>query len=110
MIKKNLLVISIAGIITCSLGVLSCTANVGGTTKKNSVRDYTRDTVYQNVAYSFVYEKHCYSVYTENKTYDVPATNYFLVEIYEWQTTENHEILQNEYFVNANELFVYVRK
>ena len=76
-----------------------------GCTNLNSKKD-----VYYNVAYSFSYDKHCYSVIIDdNKIYDVLPKNFYKINVYEYKT-DNGITINNEYFLKSNELFVYVRQ
>lgn len=87
---------------------------VGCTNDKISDNSHTisNDKVFYNVSYSYYYEKHCYLVaISEDDYHYVPPKNYYHVEIdtYEYNETAKGLVL-NEYFVNSNELFVYIKK
>lgn len=87
---------------------------VGCTNDKISDNSHaiSNDKVFYNVSYSYYYEKHCYLVALSETDYQyVPPKNYYLVEIdtYEYNETAKGLVL-NEYFVNSNELFVYIKK
>ena len=84
---------------------------VGCTNDKISDNSHTiENKVYQNVSFGYVLEKHCYLVYVENNEYYVPPKNFYSIKIDGWLYTNSREILENEYFVSTNELFVYYVK
>lgn len=83
---------------------------VGCTNDKISDNSHTNSKVYQNVSYGFSIEEHCYKVYYQKESFDVPPSHYYLVQLDMWSYTEKHELLENEYFVSTNELFVYYVK
>ena len=70
-----------------------------------------------NVLYSWDYDRHCYMVYTIEKTYYVPPKNYYEIKVDEYKREitivngEKHygDIIYNEYFDKSNELFVYYK-
>ena len=83
---------------------------VGCTNDKISDNSHTNSKVYQNVWYNFEIEEHCYKVYYNKETYNVPPSNFYEIKLSEYAYTEEHTLLENEYFVSTNELFVYYRQ
>ena len=101
------------------LSVLVGCTTVGKTISTNSCdNSHTNSKVYQNVAYSFDVEKHFYYVGVEynmethkyDKIYNVPPSNFYEIKLSEYAYTSDHRVLDNEYFVSTNELFVYYVK
>lgn len=64
---------------------------------------------YQNVLYIYSFEKYCYEVSVEEKSYYVPLSNFHEISVYSWKVPEEYKNVENEYFVSTNELFVYIR-
>lgn len=87
--------------ITSSLVLCGCT--------NDEHNNYTNEKVYRNVGFQFSLEEHCYLVKinkNDKKIYRVPMTNYYYAAI-DLETYYNNDELENEYFINTNELFVY---
>lgn len=93
------------------LSVLVGCTTIGKTISSNSSdNSHTYSKVYQNVWYNFEIEEHCYKVYYNKETYNVPPSNFYEIKLSEYAYTEEHTLLENEYFVSTNELFVYYRQ
>ena len=73
----------------------------------------SKNNVYQNVDYYFYIKEHCYKVVIKeiNSVYNVECSNFYEIKVDELlKTSDNKDILMNEFFVKTNELFVYVKQ
>ena len=103
-------ILSLSPILLTLTWIVVLSACVGSTTNENSDESHTNSKVYQNVWYNFEIEEHCYKVYYNKETYNVPPSNFYEIKLSEYAYTEEHTLLENEYFVSTNELFVYYRQ
>ena len=111
-------ILSLSPILLTLTWIIVLSACVSSTTNEKSDNSHTNNKIYQNVAYSFDVEKHFYYVGVEynmetnkyDKIYNVPPSNFYEIKLSEYAYTEKHTLLENEYFVSTNELFVYYVK
>ena len=89
--------------------LVGCT-NGSSSLSRNRDNSHTNNEIYQNVSYVFNIDKHCYKVYHDEETFDVPPSNYYEIKLDSYKQTTDFRLLENEYFVSTNELFVYYVK
>ena len=103
-------ILSLSPILLTLTWIIVLSACVSCTTNEKSDENHTNNNIYQNVGYRFDIDEHCYKVYLTEKIYNVPPRNYYEIELDSYKQAEDFNLLENEYFVSTNELFVYYIK
>lgn len=101
MIKK---VLPLLWIIS-SLVLCGCTNE-----KRDTNHTYSRQDVVYNVNAYYDFESKHYLVYDGEKEYKVHPSDYYLIKIDEWQYTDDHKLIYNEFYTKSLELFEYYRQ
>lgn len=67
---------------------------------------------YENVEFYFDFDSKLYVVEVEstNKTYKLGAENVFYVQTYEYRFNDDREIIFNEFYINPNKLYIYLKR
>ena len=107
MIKRNIIVPFIVAVLWIT--VLSVTIGCKYV-KRDKNHTYSRQDVVYNVNAYYDFESKHYLVYDGEKEYKVHPNNYYLIKIDEWQYTDDHKLIYNEFYVKSLELFEYYRQ